>query len=76
VKPIAPILLTTPQSGASERDRRDLAFGYLGGKQLPYVLVTGDQLDSRRDFKIVEDLNAARVIHTDISERKLSDVCL
>ena len=51
------------------------AFGDLGRKRMPYVLVTGDQPDSRRDREIVEDLNAALVSRTGISQRKLSDVC-
>src|SRR3979490_3335417 len=43
---------------------------------MPYVLVTGDQPDSRGDREIVEDLNAALVTRAGISQRKLSDVCL
>jgi hypothetical protein len=44
-----------------------LAFSDLGSKRMPYVLVTGDQSDSRCDCKIVEDLNAALVTRAGIS---------
>jgi hypothetical protein len=44
-----------------------LAFGDLGGKRMPYVLVTGDQSDSRCDRKIVEGLDAALVTRAGIS---------
>jgi hypothetical protein len=44
-----------------------LAFGDLGSKRVPNVLVAGDQSDSRCDRKIVEDLNAALVTRAGIS---------
>src|ERR1700730_10433109 len=48
-----------------------LALGDLGSKRMPYVLVTGDQLDGRCDRKIVEHLNAALVTRSGRSQRKL-----
>src|SRR5258708_4551210 len=53
-----------------------LAFGDLGSKRMPYVLVTGNQSDRRRDLKIVEDLNAAFVARSGSSQCKLRDVRL
>jgi len=53
-----------------------LAFADFGSKRMPYMLVTRDQSNSRRDRKIVEDLNAALVARAGISQRKLSDLCL
>jgi hypothetical protein len=38
-----------------------LTFGDLGSNRIAYVLVTRNQPDSRRDCKIVKDLDAALV---------------